>query len=126
MTFIEAIRTCYSKYAVFAGRATRSEYWYFVLFGAIVSIAYQVVFSSFLTGNQMGMIAGGVVMFFLFTLPTIAVSVRRLHDIGRSGWWLLIVLVPLIGWILVIYWHCMKSTGDNIYGSGPTNGSALL
>jgi uncharacterized membrane protein YhaH (DUF805 family) len=91
MSFQEAIRVCFSKYADFSGRATRSEYWWFFLFTVLVSIALSMI-SPLISG-----------LFSLGTLlPSIAAAARRLHDTGRSGWWQLIVLVPLVGLIVII------------------------
>lgn len=112
---------CLQHYADFTGRARRSEYWYFVLFNFIVSI---------LIGLSLGVIAGLlnvpalVYLAYLWSLavfiPSLAVSVRRLHDIGRSGWWLLLSLIPLIGAIILIIWHCTDSQpGTNQYGPNP-------
>ena len=112
---------CLQHYADFTGRARRSEYWYFVLFNFIVSI---------LIGLSLGVIAGLlnvpalVYLAYLWSLavfiPSLAVSVRRLHDIGRSGWWLLLSLIPLVGAIILIIWHCTDSQpGANQYGSNP-------
>lgn len=112
---------CLQHYADFTGRARRSEYWYFVLFNFIVSI---------LIGLSLGVIAGLlnmpalVYLAYLWSLavfiPSLAVSVRRLHDIGRSGWWLLLSLIPLVGAIILIIWHCTDSQpGTNQYGPNP-------
>ena len=112
---------CLQHYADFNGRARRSEYWYFVLFNFIVSI---------LIGLSLGVIAGLlnvpalVYLAYLWSLavfiPSLAVSVRRLHDIGRSGWWLLLSLIPLVGAIILILWHCTDSQpGANQYGPNP-------
>ena len=85
MTFQESIRVCFSKYADFNGRAGRSEYWWFILFIVIVSLATSMV-GSVLSG-----------LFSLGTLlPSIAAATRRLHDTNRSGWWQLILIVPVI------------------------------
>ena len=112
---------CLQHYADFTGRARRSEYWYFVLFNFIVSI---------LIGLSLGVIAGLlnvpalVYLVYLWSLavfiPSLAVSVRRLHDIGRSGWWLFLSLIPLVGAIILIIWYCTDSQpGANQYGSNP-------
>ena len=112
---------CLQHYADFTGRARRSEYWYFVLFNFIVSI---------LIGLSLGVIAGLlnvpalVYLAYLWSLavfiPSLAVSVRRLHDIGRSGWWVLLSLLPLVGAIILIIWHCTDSQpGANQYGPNP-------
>ncbi len=93
MTFQEAIKLCFQKYADFSGRAKRPEFWWFVLFTFLASMILGVV-SSMLSG-----------LFSLAVIvPSLAVGARRLHDIGRSGWWQLIWLVPVIGWIILIYW----------------------
>jgi uncharacterized membrane protein YhaH (DUF805 family) len=91
MNFQESVKVCFTKYADFEGRATRPEYWWFFLFILVVSLALSMV-SSVLSG-----------LFSLATLlPSIAAATRRLHDTNRSGWWQLIVLVPLIGLIVLI------------------------
>jgi uncharacterized membrane protein YhaH (DUF805 family) len=105
MTFIESIQTCFKKYAVFDGRAKKSEFWWWVLFVILLSAAGQILGES---------VYALVVLVTL--LPYLAVTSRRLHDINRSGWWQLIVLIPLIGWIVLIYWCVQDSTGPNNYG----------
>ena len=116
------------KYAVFSGRAQRAEYWYFVLFSTIVSLVLMVLDA--MTGTldpQTGYgLLNGLYTLAVF-IPTLAVSVRRLHDIGKSGWWLLIALIPLIGVILLIIWFATDSKEDNQYGKNPkaSNGSNI-
>ena len=135
MGFKEAIVTVLKqKYATFSGRASRSEYWWFVLFVILVAIVLSLVMVAgmdFNTGEfgALGMLAGGLLgIFYLGTLiPSIAVGVRRLHDRNMSGWWYLglIVLsfVPFVGFLasiamLVIF--CLKGTdGDNRFGPDP-------
>ena len=91
MTFQDAIRTCLSKYADFSGRATRPEYWWFVLFVVLVSAALSLI-SPILSG-----------IFSLATLlPSLAAATRRLHDTNRSGWWQLICFIPVIGLIVIL------------------------
>jgi uncharacterized membrane protein YhaH (DUF805 family) len=104
------------KYAVFEGRATRSEFWYFVLFNFIISIAIGIVESALLGGSSfLGLIYSLAVL-----IPGIAVGARRLHDIGKSGWWMLIGLVPLVGWIILIVFYATDSQGGaNMYGPDP-------
>ncbi|PPC94807.1 MAG: hypothetical protein CTY33_02650 [Methylotenera sp.] len=98
MTFQEAIKLCFQKYADFSGRAKRPEFWWFALFTFLASMILGVV-SSMLSG-----------LFSLAVIvPSLAVGARRLHDIGRSGWWQLIWLVPVIGWIIMIYWFVQES-----------------
>ena len=91
MTFQESIRTCFTKYVDFNGRASRSEYWWFFLFLVVVSVVLSL-FSHEL-----------YIVFSLATLlPSIAAAARRLHDTNRSGWWQLIVFLPIVGWIVLI------------------------
>ena len=115
MGFTEAIQTCFSKYATFSGRARRSEYWYFFLCYTILTGIL-----SFLARNStvLGYVSG-VIEIALF-IPMLAVSVRRLHDIGKSGWFYLIGLIPLVGLIIMIVWYVRDSDpGQNMYGPNP-------
>lgn len=101
MTFQESIRTCFTKYVDFTGRAGLSEYWWFVLFTFIVSVMLSM-FSESLGG-----------LFSLVTLlPSIAVGTRRLHDINRSGWWQLLWFVPIIGWIVLVVFFAQQSKSE--------------
>ena len=113
MSFIEAVKSCFSNYVGFSGRASRSEFWWFMLFYVICAVV----------GGFLGDVAGGIVGLILL-LPTLAVQVRRLHDIGKSGWWVLIGLIPLIGQIVLIYFSVQPSGGANEYGSGPAAAAA--
>jgi uncharacterized membrane protein YhaH (DUF805 family) len=114
MGFSEAINTCFSKYATFDGRAARPEYWYFALFVFIVDLVLQALER---TGLGYIAIIANVLFSLAVLLPSIAVGVRRLHDIDRSGWWLLIGLVPIVGVILLLVWACMRGTqGANRFG----------
>src|SRR5690349_3641974 len=100
MTFQESIRVCFSKYADFSGRASRSEYWWFFLFIVLVGFATSMV-SNYLSA-----------LFYLGTLlPSLAAATRRLHDTGRSGWWQLIALVPLLGIIIIIVFLAQEGSG---------------
>ena len=94
----KAVKTCFNKYADFSGRATRSEFWWFSLFQLIVLVIAGVISDIFY-----GVVALGLL------LPGLAVGARRLHDIGKTGWLLLLWLVPLIGWVLLLYWGVQPS-----------------
>jgi uncharacterized membrane protein YhaH (DUF805 family) len=115
--FIEALR----KYAVFSGRSRRKEYWFFVLFVVIISIVLNIIDG--LIGaydRSMGVGLLSTIFSLAILIPSIAVSVRRLHDINRTGWWILIALVPLVGWIVLLVFHLQDSTpGTNRYGPNP-------
>lgn len=109
------------KYAVFDGRAGRQEYWFFILFNILISMALGYV--DWLTGNinpetGLGVLSGIYALGVM--IPGMAVSVRRLHDTGRSGWWLLITFVPVIGAIIFIYFMVLDSNPEiNEYGPSP-------
>jgi uncharacterized membrane protein YhaH (DUF805 family) len=111
------------KYAVFDGRARRKEYWMFCLVSILVSLA--IGFASGFVGGMLGLSESVITMLALgYTLavliPSLAVAVRRLHDTGRSGWWLLIVLVPLVGAIVLLVFSVQDSEpGANSYGKNP-------
>lgn len=134
MGFSEAVKSAFSKYATFSGRAPRSEYWFFGLFNVLVSIGLLVVFGilgaifmgdgGFLVG-----VAIAQVIYYIYCLavfiPSIAVTVRRLHDINKSGWWWWIQLIPLAGVIVLLVFACTKGTdGENAYGPDPLSWEA--
>ena len=123
MDFMTAVRTCVSKYADFGGRARRSEYWYFALFSLLVGIVTSIVDA--IVGTDYGAGNGGLIntlVSLALLLPSLAVGVRRLHDTSRSGWWILIGIIPIIGWILLIVWFCTDSKpGENQFGPHPKN-----
>ncbi|GAA5119502.1 DUF805 domain-containing protein [Alloalcanivorax gelatiniphagus] len=121
MDFMTAVRTVLSKYVDFSGRARRSEYWYFALFSFLIGVATNIVDAAIGTdyeGATTGGLVNTVASLALF-LPGLAVGIRRLHDTGRSGWWILLGIIPIIGWIIVIVWLCTDSTADNQYGPNP-------
>lgn len=118
MNMIEAVKAVFSKYATFEGRARRSEYWWFVLFNLIVSIILTIL----APGHGGGMGGGLLSMVWSLAtlLPSLAVGARRLHDIDRSGWWLLIGFIPLIGLIVLIVFFAKSGTpGPNRFGANP-------
>ena len=124
MGFKEAVQSCLSQYATFSGRARRSEYWYFSLFNALLGFVIGVIGSLFLGETLTNVLTALVTLALL--APGLAVSVRRLHDIGKSGWALLFALIPVVGWILIIVWACKDSeSGENQYGSNPKETNAL-
>lgn len=115
--FIAALK----KYATFSGRAQRSEYWYFILFYFLITLALALVDG--MTGS-LGSSSGYGLLSGLFSLgmllPSIAVGVRRLHDTDRTGWWLLLAFIPLIGSIVLLVFFVQDSTpGDNRFGANP-------
>ena len=124
MNIQTAVRTVLSKYLVFQGRATRSEFWYWMLALVLVSIVLtlvdSVVLSPSLGFERFSPQAGQPLqtLFNLATLlPTLAVTVRRLHDTDHSGWWVLLGLVPIIGGLVLLWWYIQAGTrGDNGYG----------
>ena len=129
MEFTQSVKSVFSKYATFSGRASRSEYWYFVLFNIIASIAL------FLLGIAIGAAVGGsdgamgglIVGYILYVIyglgvliPSLAVTVRRLHDTNNSGWLILIGLIPCIGGIVLLVLTILQGTnGENKYGDIP-------
>lgn len=102
MTFGESISTCFAKYATFDGRAARSEYWWWILFCFLASSAANVM-----SENLSALFALGIL------LPSLAVGARRLHDTDRSGWWLLLNLIPFIGWLILIFWAVQEAQEPN-------------
>lgn len=112
MTFIDSIKTCFRKYINFSGRASRSEFWWFFLFCTIASgIINSIAFKLGL--NEIWAVCINLVFF----VPSLAVSVRRLHDIDKTGWLLLLAFVPFFGQIILLVLFCQKGTeGSNQFG----------
>ncbi len=132
MNFMQAVQSVYRNYVTFNGRAMRSEYWWFILFSIIVSILIAVIEAGLGLGQGMmtrgdGMFSvnysGGIISNIWALgnfLPALAVGVRRLHDTDRSGWWLLIAFIPLIGAIVLLVFFCSRGTsGPNRFGRDP-------
>lgn len=116
MSFVEAIQSVVVRnYVNFQGRARRSEYWWFflancILSGILAALARSIGFFGFLSG----------IVSLALLLPGLGVCVRRLHDIGKRGWWIFISLVPIVGVILLIVWLAKDSEpGSNEYGPNP-------
>jgi uncharacterized membrane protein YhaH (DUF805 family) len=114
MGFTQAISAGFSNYVNFSSRACRSEYWYWILFiiiaDVVAAIIDQVLGMQLVTG-----------LFGVATLiPNIAIAIRRLHDLDRTGWWILLGFIPLIGWIILLIWYITKGTdGPNRFGPDP-------
>jgi len=109
MDFGQAIKTCFNKYATFTGRASRSEFWWFFLFQVIVLAVASMVGETLYAVTTLALL-----------LPALAVGARRLHDVHKSAWFLMLALIPLIGFLILLYW-CAQS-GDpqaNEYGPQP-------
>ena len=126
MTLKEAVKVCLGKkYADFSTRASRKEFWSFALFYwflclamFMISILVDVVFEHSFQMFRL-MVGVSVIIALLLMVPTYAVCVRRLHDTGRSGWWILLYFIPCIGAIALLIMLCRKSDEDNKYGPKP-------
>ncbi|MDD1783619.1 DUF805 domain-containing protein [Enterovibrio sp. ZSDZ35] len=110
--FIGALK----KYADFTGRARRKEYWMFILCYALLYVAFVVI--DLITGIELLTAVYSIALL----IPSLSIAARRLHDTGRSGWWQLIALIPVIGWIILIVFLAQDSHDDNKYGANPKAG----
>jgi uncharacterized membrane protein YhaH (DUF805 family) len=111
MSFTDSIKLCFAKYADFTGRAKRQEYWWFALFGFIASLPLNFVSPYLSWAFSLAVL-----------LPSLAVGTRRLHDMNKSGWMQLIWIIPVLGWIYMIYLLAQPGdTADNQYGAPPAN-----
>ena len=136
MSFTEAVRTGFSKFATFEGRAARPEFWWWFLFTILVSLVGYIpllvlTFIGAATADEGGAVSGVftllTVIFWIVWLivvvalliPTLAVGCRRLHDRGQSGWLLLLYLVPCGNIVLLVFWLLEGTPGDNMYGPKP-------
>ena len=107
----KAVKTCLTKYAEFNGRAARPEFWWFVLAQMVVGLILNMVLP----------LVGGLFSLAML-VPSLAVGSRRLHDIGKTGWFQLLGVIPLVGWIILIYWAAQPGeTGANKYGPPPVD-----
>ena len=124
MGFQEAIRNVFDNYANFNGRARRSEYWYFSLFTFLVGLVFSTLRTVAGDGVIGSILIGAYSLFSLAVLvPGLAVSWRRLHDIRKSGAYIFIALIPLVGPILLLIWFCQEGDrGPNQYGPDPKGG----
>jgi uncharacterized membrane protein YhaH (DUF805 family) len=120
MSFGDAVRTCFSKYADGKGRAGRPEYWWFFLSYILVYIVAAIIGGA-LKASWIVFIA-----LLVYIVPLITAAVRRLHDTGRSGWWYFISLIPLVGTIILIVFLATEGNpGPNEYGPPPGGVTAL-
>ena len=114
--FGDAVKSGFRNYVVFRGRARRSEYWFWALF---LVLADAVLVGLVSTGVSALAVIGGVA-FVAVLPPTLAVAIRRLHDTGKSGWFMLLYFVPLVGPLILLIWFCMDSaSGVNKHGPNP-------
>ena len=119
--FVDTVR---NRYVDFKGRSSRREFWYFMLFYLIISLILGIIDSMvFGSAPENGTPSAGVlgsIFSLALLLPSLGISIRRLHDIGKSGWWILIGLVPLIGFIVLLIFYIKDSQpGTNQYGPNP-------
>lgn len=120
MSFGQAISYCFSNYANFNGRGTRSEFWWFYLFVIIVNFGVLILFGAALGFDSAASTGISVLVSLAFLIPLYAAGARRMHDTGRSGWMQLLVLIPCVGPIIVIvFWAQPSQVGDNAYGPQP-------
>jgi uncharacterized membrane protein YhaH (DUF805 family) len=115
MTFGEAVSSVMNKYVTFDGRARRSEYWYWFLAVILVEIVIGILY---LLSSTLGLILY-VVFGLAIILPSVAVSMRRLHDTNRTGWWILLGLIPFGGIVLLVFYLLDGTSGENKYGPSP-------
>lgn len=129
MNFQQAVTAYFQNYANFNGRARRSAYWWVALFNVIVGIVAGMLdrilglaYTMSTAAGPMSLGYGPIYTIVLLALlvPSLALSVRRLHDRDKSGWWLLIGLIPIVGAIILLVWFCLKGTaGQNRFGADP-------
>ena len=116
------------KYAVFSGKSRRKEYWYFVLFNLIVGIVLALIdmlLGTFSSASNIGLLSG--IYSLAVFIPSLAVTVRRLQDIDRTGWWIFINLIPLIGTVVLLVFAVTDDTpGSNRYGPNPKDATARV
>ncbi len=115
MGFMEAVKSCFRRYVDFQGRSPRSEYWWFTLFNIIVILVLAGA------SGIIPILGIALLIYYLaMILPALAVTIRRFHDLDKSGWFILIQLIPIVGPFIILYWFCLKGTdGDNRFGPDP-------
>ncbi len=119
-------KVVFKNYANFQGRARRSEYWYFALCNILVMLPFYILAMVAAANDSSGLATFGLIVYIILALgllvPSLAVSVRRLHDIGKSGWYYLFILIPLVGPIILLVWFFMEGNrAPNQYGADPKN-----
>ncbi|MCH8613046.1 DUF805 domain-containing protein [Arsenicicoccus dermatophilus] len=121
MSFGDAVKTCFRKYVDFSGRARRREFWFWTLFTVLVSLLATALDHLLgFRGEAGDMTPVQTLAALAFFLPAIAVTARRLHDTGRSGWWQLLALIPILGGLVLLFWEVKDSQpGVNSYGPNP-------
>jgi uncharacterized membrane protein YhaH (DUF805 family) len=126
MNLIEAVSSGFRNYVNFSGRAIRSEYWYWSLFAGVVLVVFGAIDEWLYPGDQLGAFSVvNMIVILVLVLPGLAMSIRRLHDIDRTGWWLLLGLT-VIGGLVLLYWACVRGTpGPNRFGPDPMPAPAL-
>ena len=117
MDFATSIKTCFSKYADFSGRASRSEFWWFALFGFIAGLVTGVIDVMILGYSAENNGPVNIIFTVITFLPYLAVGARRLHDINRSGWWQLITLTVIGIILLIIWWATVGKSKKNVHGT---------
>ncbi|WP_047395995.1 DUF805 domain-containing protein [Chitinibacter sp. ZOR0017] len=110
MTFLQAVQRGFQQLTNFSGRATRAEFWWWALFQLMAYLAITLTL-----GHQLA----GTLLLLALAVPSLAVGVRRLHDIGRSGRWVVLCLLPVLGWLTMLYWHTRPSGAHNQFGPRP-------
>jgi uncharacterized membrane protein YhaH (DUF805 family) len=114
MTFGEAVRSGFDHYAKFDGRASRPAFWWWVLFVVLVSVGANII------DLAIGAPVFSAIVGLGLLLPNLSVSIRRLHDTDRTGWWVLIWLIPLIGWVVLLVFYLQQGdAGENRFGPPP-------
>lgn len=116
------------NYATFTGRARRKEYWMFVLFYVLFSIGVSIIDQVLgTTDPDTGVGYLGGLYYLALLIPSLAVGARRLHDTGKTGWLLLLILIPIIGWIILLIFFIQDSQpGENKYGLNPKEGEVEM
>ncbi|HEY4250358.1 MAG TPA: DUF805 domain-containing protein [Roseomonas sp.] len=125
MNFTQSVQSVFANYANFSGRASRAEYWHFVLFNILVSVIASIL-DGVIFAPMLGFMPLTLVCLLAMIVPSLGVLVRRLHDIGKSGWSWFICLIPIVGAVLLLIWLCRPGEeGPNAYGPNPLSNFGL-